>query len=252
MLPLAAALTMLLAAQSVPSINYTLPGQSTPAPPTIPANAEILPFQSAAIITRPSPAARHFLLASAPAIQARGIAFTVRCLVDRANGRTTFCQDATIPSAWRPAALALGGLYQFRLDPAQAPAPGRPPLAVTIADRIVPSDVRPAARLFQFATRPPATVAFAQGLTPEQSDAYYPRAALDAGRASRIRIDCQVQPDLSLFCLNPVGEPNPFLAQFQLAALQLSAWLRAAPTLANGAPAAGTIFRTTIIFNVPE
>ena len=29
-------------------------------------------------------------------------------------------------------------------------------------------------------------------------------------------------------------------------------WLRAAPTLANGAPAAGTIFRTTIIFSVPQ
>jgi hypothetical protein len=73
---------------------------------------------------------------------------------------------------------------------------------------------------------------------------------------ARIRVDCQVQPDLSLFCLNPTAVPgsNPgrFLAEFQLAALQLSGWFRAAPTLSNGGTAPGTIFRTTIIFRVPE
>ena len=103
--PIVAALTILLAAQRpVPSINYTLPGQATPAPPaplSIPANAEILPFQSGAVLARPSPAARHFLLASAPPIPARGLTFTVRCLVDRAHGRAIFCQDATVPAPYR-------------------------------------------------------------------------------------------------------------------------------------------------------
>lgn len=244
------------AQQPVPPINYTLPGQNMTVPPsvTIPANAEILAFQSATVIGRPSAAARHFLLAAAPRIPARGITFTIRCLIDRTNGRVSNCQEPTLPDAWRTAAIGIGSLYQFRLTPAQAAGQGA--LAVAIQDRIVPSDVRPAARLFEFTQRPPANVSFAQVMTGEQSQAYYPPGALETGLNARIRIDCQVQPDLSLFCLNPAaaagGDPGRFLAQFQLAALQLSGWFRAAPTLANGAPAAGTIFRTTIIFHVPE
>lgn len=241
------------AQQPVPSINYSLPGQATPAPPTIPADAEILPFQAANVVGRPSAAARHYLLAATPRIPDRGLAFTVRCLLDRANGRVILCRDATVPEAWRAAALAIGSLYQFQLTPAQMAAQGA--LAVTIQDRIVPSDVRPAARLFTFTTPPPANVTFAQVMTGEQSQAYYPRGALEAGLIARIRIDCQVQPDLSLFCLNPVAPADnagAYASDFKVAALQLSGWLRAAPTLANGARAPGTIFRTTIIFNIPQ
>jgi hypothetical protein len=245
---------MAAAQQPVPSINYNLPGQTTPAPLAIPADAEVLPFQAAAVIGRPSAAARHFLLAAAPAIPARGIAFTIRCLLDRANGRVIFCRDPSVPEAWRATAIALGSLYQFQLNAAQIAATG--PLVVTIQDRIAPADVRPAGRLFTFAQRPPANVTFAQVMTAEQSQAYYPRAALDVGVTARVRIDCQVQPDLGLFCLNPEVVPDahvgPYAAGFQLAALQLSGWFRTAPALANGAPAPGTIFRTTIIFNVPQ
>ena len=241
------------AQQPVPPINYSLPGQTTPAPLAIPPNAEVYPFLEANVVSRPSAAARHHLLAAAPPIPARGLAFTIRCLLDRANGRVAFCTDPSVPEAYRAAAMGMASLYQFRLTPAQVAAPG--PLAVTIQDRIAPADVRPAARLFTFTARPPANVTFAQVMTAEQSQDYYPRAALDAGMLARIRLDCQVQPDLSLFCLNPVapeGNAGAFLAQFQLAALQLSGWLRTAPTLTNGAPAPGTIFRTTIIFNVPQ
>lgn len=250
----ATALAAIAAAQRpVPPINYTLPGETTPAPLAIPATAEILPFQSGSVISRPSAAARHFLLAGAPPIPARGITFTIRCLLDRSNGRVVICQDPTVPEAYRAAANGLGALYQFQLTPAQAAGQGA--LAVSIQDRIVPSDVRPAARLFRFVQRPPANISFAQGLTAEQSQAYYPQGALRANLDARIRIDCQVQPDLSLFCLNPAAatgsNPGRFLADFQTAALQLSGYLRAAPALANGTPAAGTIFRTTIIFQVP-
>ena len=238
----------------VPSINYSLPGQTTPAPPTIPANAEVLAFQGATVISRPSVAARHYLLAAAPPIQSRGLAFTVRCLLDRANGRVILCRDPSVPEAYRAAAIGLGSLYQFQLNAAQTAAIG--PLVVTIQDRFAPADVRPAARLFSFTQRPPAGVTFAQVMTGQQSQDYYPRAALDVGVAARVRIDCQVQPDLSLFCLNPTVAPDanvaPYAADFQLAALQLSGWLRAGATLGNGAAAPGTIFRTTIIFNVPQ
>lgn len=251
----ATALAAIAAAQQpVPPINFTLPGQTTPAPPGIPANAEILPFQSGAVAARPGAAARHFLLTGAPPVPARGIAFTIRCLLDRSNGRVAFCQDPAVPAPWRNAARGLAALYQFRLTPAQTAGQGA--LAVSIQDRIVPSDVRPAARLFQVAQRPPAAVSFAQGLTAGQSQAYYPPGALQMNVAARVRVDCQVQTDLSLFCLNPTvapgNSPAQFPAEFQLAALQLSSYLRAAPALANGAPAAGTIFRTTIIFQVPE
>lgn len=242
------------AQQPVPPINYSLQGQTTPAPPTIPADAEVLPFDGAAIASRPSAAARQFLLASAPAIPARGLAFTVRCLLDRANGRVILCRDPSVPEAWRAAAIGLGSLYQFQLTAAQVAAVG--PLVVTIQDRIAPADVRPAARLFTFAQRPPASVVFAQVMSGQQSQDYYPRGALDIGLTARVRIDCQVQPDLSLFCLSPMVAPDPNIgphaAAFQLAALQLSGWIRAAPNLANSAPSPGTIFRTTIIFNVPQ
>lgn len=251
----ATALAVLLAAQQpTPPVDFTLPGQVTPPPVSIPADAEILPFQSGAVISRPSAAARHFLLASAPRIPGRGIAFTIRCLLDRSNGRVLLCQDPTVPEAWKAAARGLASLYQFQLTPAQAAAQG--PLAVAIQDRIAPSDVRPAARLFRFSQRPPGSVTFAQVMTAQQSQNYYPRGALQMELDARIRIDCQVQPDLSLFCLNPAAAPgsNPgrFLGDFELAALQLSGWFRAAPTLSNGGTAPGTIFRTTIIFRVPE
>lgn len=242
----------------VPTINYNLPGQATPAPPGIPPTAEVLPFDNASVISRPSAAARHFLLAQAPAIPARGLAFTVRCLLDRSNGRVILCRDPSAPEAYRAAAIGLGSLYQFRLNAAQAAAVG--PLVVTIQDRIAPSDVRPAARLFSFGQRPPANVTFAQVMSGQQSQDYYPRGALDIGLPARVRVDCQVQPDLTIFCLNPalapsaMPGPNPgaFLSEFQLSALQLSGWIRVAPTLSNGAPSPGTIFRTTIIFSVPE
>ena len=248
------ALAAISAAQQPPAINYTLPGQATSAPVIIPANAEILPFESATVISRPSAAARHFLLAGAPRIPGRGLTFTVRCLLDRSNGRVVVCSDPSVPDAYRAAALGIGSLYQFRLSPAQVAAQG--PLAIAIQDRIVASDVRPAARLFTFTQRPPANVDFAQIMSVQQSHDYYPAGAQNASRQARIRLDCQVQPDLSLFCLNPTAgpgaDPGQFLAEFQLAALQLSGWFRSGPTLANGAPAAGTIFRTTIIFNLPE
>lgn len=246
------------AQQPVPTINYNLPGQTTPAPPGIPADAEVLPFENENVISRPSAAARHFLLARAPAIPARGLAFTVRCLLDRSNGRVILCRDPAVPEAYRAAAIGLGSLYQFRLNAAQVAAVG--PIVVTIQDRIAPSDVRSVGRLFTYSQRPPANVTFAQVMSGQQSQDYYPRGALDIGLPARVRIDCQVQPDMTIFCLNPalapsaVPGPNPgaFLADFQLAALQLSGWIRAAPALSNGSAAAGTIFRTTIIFNVPE
>ena len=251
----ATALAVLLAAQQpTPPVDFTLPGQVTPPPVNIPADAEVLPFQSGLVVSRPSAAARHFLLAPAPRIPARGIAFTIRCLLDRSTGRVLLCQDPTVPEAWKAAARGLASLYQFQLTPAQVAAQG--PLAVAIQDRIAPSDVRPAARLFQFSQRPPGSVTFAQVMTAEQSQNYYPRGALQMELDARIRVDCQVQTDLSLFCLNPQAAPgsNPgrFLGDFELAALQLTGWFRAAPTLSNGGTAPGTIFRTTIIFRVPE
>lgn len=249
------AATFAAAQQPAPPANFTLPGQVTPAPAVvIPPSAEILAFQSATVVSRPSAAARHYLLAGAPPIPARGLTFTTRCLLDRSNGRVILCLDPTVPEAWRAAALGLGSLYQFRLTPAQVAATGA--LAVTIQDRIVPSDVRSANRLFAYAQRPPANVVFAQGLTAEQNQAYYPQGATHVQLDARIRMDCQVQPDLALFCMNPTLVPGAnagrFLRDFQLAAVQLSGWLRAGPTLANGAAAPGTIFRTTIIFRLPE
>src|SRR6218665_2559090 len=163
----------LLAAQAAPPpIDFTLPGQTTPAPLAIPPNAEVLPFQSGTILSRPSAAARHFLLASAPRLPARAVSSPRRCLLDGASGRVAVCQDPAVPQAWRAAAAGMAGLYQFQLTPAQQAAQGA--LVVSIQDRIAPPDVRPAARLFQFAQRPPAAIAFAPGLTAEQSQAYYP------------------------------------------------------------------------------
>src|SRR5205085_10111056 len=87
--------------QPVPSINYSLPGQTTPAPLAIPPNAEVYPFLEANVVSRPSAAARHHLLAAAPRIPARGLAFTIRCLLDRANGRGACCTDPSVPGSAR-------------------------------------------------------------------------------------------------------------------------------------------------------
>ncbi len=247
-----------VAQQPAPPINYRLPGQSSeaaPVPATIPPDAETMPFDESAVLVRPTAAVRHFLLASRPPIPPGGAPFTVRCLVDRSNGRTTHCQDPAVADPYRAAAIALGTLYQFRLTPAQA-APGRRALTVTISGRIMPADVLPPGRRFEFTQRAPGNISFARLMTAEQSLAYYPLGATAVGLEGRIRLDCQVQPDLNLFCLNPVPvpgtDPGPLLPQFQLSALQLSGWLQAAPTRTNGAMAAGTIFRTTITFRLPQ
>ncbi|HTU10172.1 MAG TPA: hypothetical protein VMG08_04665 [Allosphingosinicella sp.] len=256
----AASIFVILAAaqQGPPPINFTLPGQGTAGPIVpagIPANAEILAFDEATVIGRPGPAARHFLLATAPPIPPGGAPFTVRCLVDRTNGRATICQDPAVADPYRAAAVALGGLYQFRLTPAQV-AGGQRALAVTISGRIVPADVLPPGRRFAFATRPAGSVTFATMMTGAQSQAYYPRDGLRIGLEGRFRLDCRVEPDLSIFCLNPAPmsdtDPGPLLPQFQLAALQLSGLLRAAPALTNNAAAPGTVFRTTITFRLPQ
>jgi hypothetical protein len=260
MIQFAFALAVLAAAQQPrPPITYTLPSQGQTAPsqiarPVIPPDAEIMPFDEAAVIVRPSAAARHFLLATRPVIPPTGAPFTVRCLVDRANGRVIHCQDPAVADPYRAAAVALGSLYRFRLTPAQA-APNRRALAVVIPGRIVPADVRPRERLFQYVDRPVGNVTFDRLMTGEQAQAYYPRAALAVGLEGRFRLDCQVQPDFSLFCINPAAatgtDPGPLLPEFQLATLQLSAWLHAAATRTNGASSAGTIFRTTITFQLP-
>ena len=255
---LALALAVLAATQqSGPPIRYTLPSQPgtpLPAPLSIPPDAEMMTFDEAAVIARPGAAARHFLLATRPPIPPGGAPFTVRCLVDRANGRVTHCQEPAVADPYRAAAVALGSLYRFRLTPAQAAA-NRRALAVVISGRIVPGDVRPRDRLFQYSERPAGNVTFDGLMTADQAQAYYPRQALAAGLEGRFRVDCQVQPDLSLFCINPVAapgtEPGPLLADFQLATLQLSGWLHANPTRSSGASAAGTIFRTTITFQLP-
>ena len=120
----------------------------------------------------------------------------------------------------------------------------------------MPTDVLPPGRRFQFTQRAPGNITFARLMTAEQSLAYYPLGAATVGLEGRIRLDCQVQPDLSLYCMNPTPaagtDPGPLLPQFQLSALQLSGWLQAAPTRTNGAMAAGTIFRTTITFRLPR
>ena len=74
---LASVLLVLAAAQNPrpnAPINYTLPGQGNAglpsAPAGIPANAETMAFADSAVIVRPSPAARHFLLATTPPIPA--------------------------------------------------------------------------------------------------------------------------------------------------------------------------------------
>lgn len=219
-------------------------------PLAIPSGSEALPFLPVNIVDRPSAAARHFLLAGAPRIPARGLAFTIRCRLDRSNGRVTFCSAPSAPAAYRAAATGLASLYRFRLTLDQMTTPG--PLAVTIQDRIVPADVRPAARRFTVTSEPPAAVTFAQGIPMEMGLIYYPRDALAANVEARIRIDCQVQTDLSLFCLNPRGEPGPFLAEFELVALQLSSTIRVAPALRNGVPAAGTVFSFVMPFRLPQ
>jgi hypothetical protein len=260
MILFAAALAAILTAQRpLPPINFSLPGgQSRAAPPaplTIPPDAEMLAFQDSAVLTRPAAAVRHFILSSAAPIPPHGAPFTVRCLIDRANGRVFHCQDPAVADPWRAAAVALGSLYQFRLTPAQAAANPRP-LAVVISDRITPADVRPRARLFQFTGRSAGNVTVTGMMPGAQSEAYYPARALAIGLEARIRVDCRVQDDLGLFCIDPAAaagtEVGPLLPDFQRAALQLSAWLRAAPTLSNGAASPGTVFRTTITFRLPR
>lgn len=223
-------------------------------PEPVPRSRTEIPFETARVLVRPSASVRHALLASGPPIPASGIAVTARCLVARDNGRSFGCEVPEVPDAWRNAARTLASLYQFDLSGLQF-GPDERLGVVTITDRIVPADVRPPARLFHFTAAGAGNAVFttAFGLAVM---AYYPVGELRGGNEARMWVDCQVQPDLSLFCLSAgptPGAPSPAqpLSPFQIATLQIMGNARVAPTLDNGAPAAGTVFHRSLYFHIP-
>jgi hypothetical protein len=237
----------------IAALLASLAQSAAPAPIVRPGRTDV-PFETARVIGRPSASARHALLARGPGIPAGGIAFTARCLVARDDGRAFGCAAPDVPEAWRSAAVWLASLYRFDLTGLPL-GPDERTLTVTIADRIVPEDVRPADRLFRYAAPAAGNVVLASGLGQDQLMAYYPVPGLRANEQPLVNVDCQVQPDLSLFCLNAgVARGSPLTDQaslFALATYQILGSARAAPALDNGAPAAGTIFRQTLQFRIP-
>lgn len=217
-----------------------------------------IPFDSPRTINRPSLSARHALLVGEAAIPADGIDFTVRCRVDARSGRVTNCETPTAPAAWHRAALGLASLYSF--DVTGLFAEGRPPFVgvVTIHDRIVPADVQPAARRFHLDAATAAAgskIVFTDASDRLATD-YYPQMAIRLNEQARVQVDCQVQPDLSLFCVDaePVtgSPPLQFAGLFRLAMYQIMGLRHVAPALRDGTPAVGAIFRYILTFRLPQ
>ena len=214
-----------------------------------------IPFDSPRTIGRPSLSARHALLVNEGPIPERGVPFTVRCRVSSQNGSVANCEAPEAPARWHRAALGLASLYKFDVTglfrDGVAPFDG----VVTISDRIAPADVQPAARRFRFIAPAPAEVVFTNVNRQLDTD-YYPQMAIRYNEQTRMQVDCEVQPDLSLFCLDATVWPElpapEHLGLFKLATYQIVGIRRVAPQLANGAPAPGTIFRYFLTFRLPQ
>jgi len=218
-----------------------------------------VPFEAGRVITRPSASIRHALLAAAPTIPADGIGFNARCMIARTDGHAFNCTAPDVPEAWRAAAVGLAAQYRLDLTGVQFGKDrwGEEERSgmVTIADRIVPADVRPPARLFRYSAAGPGDVVIETGFGLAVMS-YYPVAALRANEEVQMQVDCEVQPDLGLFCLNaslaPGSPPTNYLGAFQLATYQIMGNARVAAALDNGTLAVGRIFRRTIHFRIPQ
>jgi len=126
-------------------------------------------------------------------------------------------------------------------------------LAIVIPEHITSADVRSSTSSAPFI--PFSQLRFSRMAAADELGDLYPMGLGRRGLSARVRLDCEVLPNLNLFCLNPqvsgLEADDPALDSFQLAGLQASGFFLATPELANGQAAPGVRFRMTFQFEPP-
>jgi len=154
-------------------------------------------------------------------------------MVGRRTGKTEQCESqfADPHGSWSRLARA------YRFDLAVVPA-GERWITTTIEDRIVQGDLRDTSFLRRPVTNR-AQLVMTRAPTPAETVA--PFVPVEA----YMRTTCEIQPDLSFFCVDPqpIGqEVDPgVLPILQDAVFEVTEIMRAAPRLRNGRSARGAV-----------
>lgn len=223
-------------------------------PPSFYGSLPQVRFDRMRIRVAPSAALRSAAVAGLPPLGARGRRIDVPCLVARQrDGRVMRCRigrtgDQAYAAARR---VALG----YRFDTAGLPGAPLPlPVRMSIPVHLTEADRRSS----DFVSRPLVGFSLLSVVArpdPDIASSYYPLRGLSRSQQAIVALTCEVQADNSIFCAQPRVsglEPDPNLAaEFEIAALQFSSFVRVAPFRTDGAAAPGSVFLYRIVYRLP-
>lgn len=219
-------------------------------PSILPRGSETIRFDPDRVIARPSLSVRSFIL-SGLEIPAGGRQLSVRCSLGRELGGVAMCDVPGPQRDIEQAAAELAEHYRFRLDERAQDSASL--LVVVIPERILPSDIRTATRVAPVV--PFSEVVFERRASGDELGEIFPGTFGRPGLTATVRVDCEILPDLNLFCVDPevpgLDPDDPGFRPYQLAGLQATGFFRAAPSLASGRPSPGHRFRMTFRFQPP-
>lgn len=233
------------------TLNWAFPANGQRFPSIIPRGSETIRFEAERIIARPSISVRSFIL-SGLSVPAEGQDFSVRCSLGRELGGVAMCDVPGRQGNVEQAAAELAEFYRFRLDERARDSASL--LVVVIPERISPADMRTTTA--SGPQVPFAQVNFERRASEDELGEVYPRHSGTRGLSATVRMDCEILPELNLFCVDPqvsgMDPDDPALRAFQLAGLQATGFFRASATLANGQAAPGHRVRMTFRFQPPS
>ena len=219
-------------------------------PSILPQGAESTRFEAERIIARPSISVRSFVLTGLT-IPEEGRSFSVRCSLGRELGGVARCDVPGRQGEIEQAAAELAEQYRFRLDERMRRSTSM--LVIVIPEHISPADIRTATAGGPLI--PLSQINFERRASAEELGEVYPRLTGRPGLSATVRLDCEILPDLNLFCVDPqvpgLDPDDRALRPFQLAGLQASGFFRASATLTSGQAAPGHRFRMTFRFEPP-
>lgn len=232
------------------AFGLALPANGQRFPSIIPRGSQTIRFEAEKIIARPSVSVRSFILTGLT-IPTEGRDLSVRCSLVRASGNVAMCDVPGRQGDIEQAAAELVEHYRFRLDEHFQDSTSI--LAIVIPERISMTDIRVASGSGPIV--PISQVIFDRRASADELSGVFPGTFGRPGLSATVRLQCEILPDLNLFCVDPevpgLEPDDPALRSFQLAGLQASGFFRASAALAEGQAAPGHRFRMTFRFEPP-
>lgn len=209
-------------------------------------------FQTLRLIEQPSIAWKH-LSAEGLTFDSASIDVDLSCSVTRQTGVLDCARaDGEFASAEYVVA-AIRRTRAMRVDPSQLAADDSVELRTRVTVTLSRHDLRP----LEVRNAPKLTMGDVQwAVTPSAADlaAVYPSDLLRQGVTATVPLLCQIQVDQSVLCDAPATDSSGDSAsrersrQFAFAGKALMTRYVATPTLKSGAPSAGAVIATQVVF----